>query len=102
MGPHTLRASGATRDESQGYLAEIVAAIRAAGWTVNKPPLRIVEREGTGVQLFVRDLKTAPEGAAGFQEALRAVGIDANGYLVQAVAEGEFELNVAAKPRVVK
>ena len=84
--------------ESQSYEEQILAVLVAAGWTRDRTPFRIIERDAPGVLILVKDANNAPEGASVLQNALKVIGIEANGVSVPTVADGAFELYVGPKP----
>ncbi|MGE0640722.1 MAG: hypothetical protein AB7G12_01480 [Thermoanaerobaculia bacterium] len=96
--PVTITVSGGS--EAAGYAAQIQSAFQEAGWEARLGTTVTSDyREGMG--LFVNSLKSPPKGAALVQAALRAAGIDLSGQERELVPDGEIEIEIANKPRVL-
>jgi hypothetical protein len=83
--------------ESQDYRDEFSELFQKAGWKVNPPPFRMPIRDVQGLKILVADLSKAPQAAIILQQALKEVGINADGGVDSGLKPETFELYVGFK-----
>ena len=83
--------------DSQEYRDEFAELFQRAGWTVKQPPFRLPVRDVQGLRLLVADLAKAPQAAIVLQQALKAVGIDADGAVDSGLTPNDCEFYIGFK-----
>jgi hypothetical protein len=83
--------------ESQVYADFFVSSFKEAGWTILEPGVLLETRQGEGVRIAVHEIKTAPQGAILLQNALKEIGVDAQGWESPLVPVGSFWLYVGVQ-----
>ena len=83
--------------ESQDYRDQFAEIFQRAGWKVNPPPFRLPAHDVQGLKILVADLSKAPPAAIILQQALKEVGITADGGIDAGLTPATFELYVGFK-----
>ncbi len=83
--------------EAQTYGDYLSSALKDGGWTINQSPYLFESRQGEGVKILVRDVQAPPLGAVLLQNALKAIGIDAEGASVSQVPDGQIWLYIGVQ-----
>lgn len=85
-------AQGST--ESEQYAAALAMLMQQAGWKLRWPQVLVQDKEAPGVWVMVHREEDAPPCAKVLLASLNAVGIEARGVEVTALASGTFDLLV--------
>jgi hypothetical protein len=80
--------------ESEQFAAALAGLMQQAGWKLRWPQLLVQDKEAPGVWVMVHREADAPQCAKVLLASLNAVGIEARGVEVTALAAGTFDLLV--------
>jgi hypothetical protein len=85
-----------TASDGEAYGKEIEDAINdpSTGWTAKKPVAATGDGEKIGVFLGVRDIASAPPGAAFLQQALKSAGIGGDGLTDPRLPVGSMQIKI--------
>jgi hypothetical protein len=79
------------------YADDFISAIQGGGWTSKSPPFLIEERTGQGVKIVVHDVNSPPPGAIQLQQALKQIGITADGASIDTVGPSDLYLYIGVQ-----
>jgi hypothetical protein len=83
--------------EAQTYADFFIAAFKGGGCKLLESGFMIETRQGEGLKIMVRSIKTAPPAAVFLQNALKQIGLNVDGAEAPQVPEGHFWLYVGVQ-----